>query len=677
MRIKHKIPMTVGAMILITMIVACTAVYYKISNKLYSTSEVEMKSLTNKSIETINVMIGYESSKVEGLANKKSTVELLQIHNSSYGSEIYANAVENVSKELDEYVKKQGNLEHAFIVDNSGTIIADSDRKLITQNISDRNYNKEALKGKAAISETLTSKSTAAQIIVITSPITLNGVSYGYAAAAVRAESFAKYSNNLSVGGSSSSYAYLVDEKGNMIYHPTKTKIGKPVENDKIKEVVKKIQSGENVKGDIVEDLFNGQQKISYYNVIPGVKWTLVLSVDKSEIVSEARKVTLVIVAIMLGIAGIAIFLGSILSKKITGPIEKVSELVDKTSSLDLTDLKEYDYLFNYKDEIGDIFRAVVKMREVLRGVIGELTTVSNNVSNSTSFVQELTGKLKTYSGETSSEVENISAVMEETSATSEEISATSSDMVNSVMAMAEKAELGAKSSKDISKRAEQLMKSSEKSVKEAEDIYNNVKAELEKAIEGTKAVNKISELIEGILGITDQTNLLALNASIEAARAGEAGKGFAVVADEVRKLAEESAGNAENIQNVVGAVEDSVKKLINSSVSLLKFVENTVTVEYKNITDVAIKYNNDAESVNEFMINFSVIAEELNVSIEEIVKAINETSLTITNSASGVQNISEKSSNISEKLQDVNESAIENIKSVEKLEKIIKEFKF
>ncbi len=242
---------------------------------------------------------------------------------------------------------------------------------------------------------------------------------------------------------------------------------------------------------------------------------------------------------------------------------------------------------------------------------------------------------------------------------------------------MSGKAELGSESSSDISKRAENLMKSSERSIIEAENIYDNVKVELEKAIEGTKSVNKISELTEGILSITSQTNLLALNAAIEAARAGEAGKGFAVVADEVRKLAEESATTAGNIQNVVGAVESSVKKLIDSSVSMLNFVENTVTKEYKNMTDVANKYNNDAENVNEFMMDFSAIAEELNASIEGIVKAINETALTVSNSASGVQSISEKAVSIAEKLQHVNESAIENIKSVEKLEKIIKEFKF
>ncbi|WML34566.1 methyl-accepting chemotaxis protein [Clostridium sp. OS1-26] len=676
MRIKRKIPIFIGALILITMIISCSVVYYQVSTKLYNASQTEMKSIAKSSTETIAVMLEKESTEVGGLSSKKSIVELIQLHDASYDSEAYKVAIENVSKELDEYVKKQGNLEHTFIVDNKGIIIADSDRKLINQNISDRNYNKEALKGKTAISETLTSKSSGAQIIVVTSPIIINGTISGYSASAVRAESFSKYFKNVKIAETNSSYAYLADEKGNMIFHPTKEKIGKPVENDKIKEVVKKVQSGEEVNGSMIEYLFSGEEKISYYEIIPGVNWTFVLSADKSDIISGARKVTFMIIVIMIGIALAAVFITSIVSKKITDPIEKVTEIVDKTCKLDLTYYKEYEYLFNYKDEIGDIFRAIANMRKILRRIIEDLSSVSNNVSSNAAFVQRLTEELRGYAQEASVESENLSYAMEETAAVTEEISAASGEMVNAVASMAGKAERGSENSNDISKRAENLKQTSVKSIKEAENIYINVKADLEMAIEGTKAVNKINELTEGILSITSQTNLLALNAAIEAARAGEAGKGFAVVADEVRKLAEESAVTAGNIQNVVGTVEGSVKKLIDSSVSILNFVENTVTKEYKNIIDVANQYNSDADDVNEFMMDFSAVAEELNASIEGIVKAINETASTVNDSAEGVQNITEKAANIFEKLQEVNENAVENIKSVDRLEEVIKEFK-
>lgn len=676
MRIKQKIPMFIGILILITMIISCSIVYYEVSTKLYDASETEMKSISKNSTETISVMLEKEKAEIEGISDKETTVELFRLYNNSYDAEAYKTSVENVSKELDEYVKKQGDLEHTFIVDNKGIIIADSDRKLIGQNISDRNYNKEALKGKTAISETLTSKSSGAQIIVVTSPITIDGTNYGYAASAVRAESFSKYFKDVKVGGSNNSYGYLVDEKGNIIFHPTKEKIGKPVENDKIKEVVKKVQSGEKVNGNAVEYIFNGQEKLSYYEIVPGVNWTFVLSANKSDVVSGARKVIFMIIAIMLGIALIAILIASIVSKRITNPIEKLTEIVDKTSKLDLTYYKEYEYLFNYKDEIGDIFRAIANMRKILRKVAGDLSSVSSNVSSNAAFVQKLTEELRGYAQETSVESENLSAAMEETAATTEEISASSGEMVNAIASMAEKAERGSENSNDISKRAENLQQASVKAIKEAESIFTSVKADLQMAIEDSKTVSKINELTESILSITSQTNLLALNAAIEAARAGEAGKGFAVVADEVRKLAEESAATAGNIQNVVGTVETSVKKLIESSVSILDFVENTVTKDYKNMISVSKQYNTDADNVNEFMMDFSAVAEELNASIEGIVKAINDTASTVSDGASGVQNITEKAANIFEKLQKVNESALENIKSAGRLDEVIKEFK-
>jgi len=675
MRIRKKIPVLIGTLIFINMLISCAVVYYKVSSKLYTASETEMKSLSTSYTQNVSVMLSEEKVKVQGLANKKSIVELLQLHDSSYGSDAYKSAVESVSKELDEYVKQQGNLEHTFIVNNKGTIVADSDRKLINQNLADRNYNKEALKGEDAISETLTSKSTGAQIIVITSTIKFDGIVYGYTASAVRAESFSKYFKNATVAGTTSSYAYLVDEKGSMIYHPTKEKIGKPVENDIIKELIKKVQSGEKIESSSAKYIFNGKEKICFYSIIPDVNWTFVITADKAEITNDARNVTIIISIVILAIALAAIFIGSIVSKRITDPIEKVTEIVDKTSRLDLKYSEQYEYLFKYKDEVGDMFRSIVNMRSVLRKVIEDLLVISKSVSDNANFVQKLTEELKIYAEETSGETENISSGMEETAATAEEISATSSEMERAVANMAEKAEKGLESSSDVSVRAGKLRDSSTKSIKEVENIYRSVKSELENAIEGTKSVNKINELTEGILQITSQTNLLALNAAIEAARAGEAGKGFAVVADEVRKLAEQSAGTAGNIQNVVGVVEDSVSKLINSSKSLLSFVENTVTKEYKNMEDVSNQYNDDAEEMNEFMIDFSAVAEELNASIEGIVKAINEVAETVTNGASGAQNISEKATNIFEKLQYVNASAVENKKSVDMLEEVIKKF--
>ena len=84
----------------------------------------------------------------------------------------------------------------------------------------------------------------------------------------------------------------------------------------------------------------------------------------------------------------------------------------------------------------------------------------------------------------------------------------------------------------------------------------------IEMILESTATINKITEDIQYI---SDQTNLLALNAAIEAARAGEHGRGFSVVAEEVRKLSDRTNQASNDITQIVGKVNTSVKDISNS----------------------------------------------------------------------------------------------------------------
>lgn len=100
------------------------------------------------------------------------------------------------------------------------------------------------------------------------------------------------------------------------------------------------------------------------------------------------------------------------------------------------------------------------------------------------------------------------------------------------------------------------------------------------------KSSNMIGDCLAMINEINSQTNLLALNASIEAARAGEAGKGFAVVAEEIRGLSEDTAKSSQNIEEMINRNNDSVR-------DGLKIMEDTVKALSSNLESFITARNN------------------------------------------------------------------------------------
>lgn len=680
MSLKKKIPILITTLLIVSVVITSIFSYYESSTLMYRTSKDEMQSVSKRAVETITALVQKELITVDELSGNKNIDAFLQkALTQDPKSDEYKAALENANKMLDEHVASSGNLEHAFLVSSKGIIIADSDRKLIGSDISDRNYNKATLggNGKQIISETLVSKSTGAPIIVFTCPIKENGNIVGYMATAVKGESFSTYLSKIKVSSSPSSYVFLVDEKGNIIYHPTKEKIAKPVETPQIKSVSDRIVKGEKVQGTAMEYNFNKADKIAAYEEVPNTNWLVVFTATKNEISAPIKNMTKMIFIISAIIVLVAIAIGVIVSGRITKPIGMVTELVNMTANLDLTYQKKYDdALRNNKDEVGIMARSIINMRKSLREVLSSLIQVSENISNNAHNVEASTEVLQSIADETSMETESLSAGMEESAATIEEISASSGEMEGAVNEVAIRATGGSEKANEIAGRAKELKRGAVLSKENSNSVYNSVKLEMEQAINGSKAVQQIETLAKAILDISDQTNLLALNAAIEAARAGEAGKGFAVVADEVRKLAEQSAATIGDIQSVVRTVNDSVKNLTNTSIKVLQYIDSDVKQDYDKFINTGDQYSDDAEEVNKFMMDFSAVSEELSASISGISKAINEMANTVNEGASGISNIANKTITVAEKTQEIKSSVDENMKSAEVLKGITNKFK-
>lgn len=676
MKLTKKIPTVIISLIVFSMVITSAFTYYKTNNIMLNQIDSQMYLTENGGANTIDVMVQKEKTEIQKLAQSKSVIELALKRQTDDKSEEFNNLVSENNKILKEYVNDCGYIEHTFMVDNNSVIYSDSSNTTLGKNISDRDYCKKALAGKDSISETLISKDSKAQIVVFASPIKYKGKTLGFIASGLYAKSFSKYLKNIKIPSFNSSYAYLVDEKGSIIYHPTASKIGKPLDNTVIKNAINKIKNGESIKAQATEYVFNGTKKLSYYGEISSTHWTIVISVDKGDVTKSIDSLIFLIILISLLGTIVAAIIGIILSKTITNPISKLKDLVNKTSNLELDHDASYDYLMKLNNEVGDIANSIWNMRKVLKNVVVLLKNTSTTLNTNAELVDKLTIELKGFSEETGAETETLSAGMEETAASSEEVSASSSEIKGSVNSMSNKANDGSHEAENISKRANNLMNVSVKSNTDTKKLYESVRKELQAAIDNSSSVYKINDLTKSILEITEQTNLLSLNAAIEAARAGEAGKGFAVVADEVRKLAEESSNTTKEIEKIVTLVVTSVDNLSKHSQKLLDFIDKDVLKNYEDFIETAKQYDNDATTVNNFMMDFSAISEELNASISGISSAISNVAKTASDGAYGLSNISEKNLAIIQKLKDISECTEANKKNADELNNIIEKFK-
>lgn len=139
--------------------------------------------------------------------------------------------------------------------------------------------------------------------------------------------------------------------------------------------------------------------------------------------------------------------------------------------------------------------------------------------------------------------------------------------------------------------------------------------------IEAVAAMGEIessSERIARIIGVIDdiafQTNLLALNAGVEAARAGDAGRGFAVVAAEVRALAQRSSEAAREIDTLISASTQQVKR----GVGLVGDTGRALKDIVASVSNIAVRVSEIAASAQEQSVGLA----EINTAVNQIDQA-------------------------------------------------------
>ena len=471
--------------------------------------------------------------------------------------------------------------------------------------------------------------------------------------------------------GVSSAYGYLVDSDGTMLYHPTADKIGKSVENEVVKGVVSQLQSGNIPQDAVVTYNFNGTVKYAAYALTSDHK-IVVMSADKGEIMEPITNMVR-IMQITMGVCLIICCLAAlVLTNMITKPIHQLTYIITRTANFDFTHNANSRRLYSRKDEIGIMAAEMHIMRKNLRDMVASIQDAGQKINENVSELNEVTDTVNQMCSDNSATSQQLAAGMQETAATTVTINEKIKGEAENINAMAEE---GAKNSETVMDRALQLRTKTVTASNKTMDIYNSVKEKAEKAIEGSKAVEKINELTGTIMEISSQTGLLALNASIEAARAGEAGKGFAVVATEIGSLADQTSQAIANISAIVKEVNEAVGNMSECLEETTEFLEKSVSADYKEFEQVSEQYKDDANVFKNSMEGIKTSMAQLAGSIEQIASALSGINDTVGESSVGVTDIAEKTSGMVEKTSSATDKVKECYQCVDELRDIVTKF--
>lgn len=392
---------------------------------------------------------------------------------------------------------------------------------------------------------------------------------------------------------------------------------------------------------------YGGVKKFGAYAPINGTDgWSVNVTGRESEFMGAVKTSIYILIGISVAALLSALAITRVSMKRITKPLQNISEAVAKIYEGDLN----VDLQVEREDEIGVMSHQLNGMVNIFRTLIRDISRVLEALSNKNLNVStsvEYPGEFEALNQSIATIVVGLNDVIQQFDTAAEQVKLGAEQVSAGAQTLAQGATEQASSTEELSATMDLVAQAITITATDAglgNEKVTRVSHELQDCDQKMKQMvsamglinntsNEIGKIIKTIEDIAFQTNILALNAAVEAARAGAAGKGFAVVADEVRNLASKSATAASNttalIQKSVEAVRNGTDVVNQTAESLYQAVNmaEEVTVLVRKIADSAAEQSSSAEQISLGISQISAVVQTNSATSEESAASAEELS--------------------------------------------------
>lgn len=345
----------------------------------------------------------------------------------------------------------------------------------------------------------------------------------------------------------------------------------------------------------------------------------------------ETKEMQSMLVALQLGMAGIALVITLLLSTYLTKAITKPLRQLEKSADMIVQGNFDIDISYQSRDELGSLANSFKNMSSILDDVISDASMLLSEMADGNfdvrtnaeeryvgnfqsllSSIRKLNKDLSSTLGQINQSADLVASGAEQVSDGSQALSQGATEQASAVEELATTITGISNQVKETAENASTARDQSSMAGNEAAECNEQMENMMAAMEEITRKSNEIGNIIKTIEDIAFQTNILALNAAVEASRAGIAGKGFAVVADEVRNLASKSSAaskdTAELIESSIKAVARGTQ-IANSTAQSLAKVVDEVRMASSNVEKIADAAEEQASAIEQVTVGVNQIS--------------------------------------------------------------------